>query len=40
MMSAKTILLIEDDIDQHEALARQFSLHEAFRMQPAATASA
>ncbi len=32
MMSAKTILLIEDDIDLREALARQFSLHEALRM--------
>lgn len=39
MISAKTILLIEDDVDLREALARQFTLHEAFRVEQAATAS-
>ena len=39
MVSANPILLIEDDVDLREALARQFNLHEAFRVEQAATVS-
>lgn len=39
MRSGRTILLIEDDVDLREALARQFSLQEDFKVEQAGTAS-
>ena len=39
MKSERTILLIEDDTDLREALARQFGLQEDFKVEHAATAA-
>ena len=39
MKSERTILLIEDDTDLREALARQFNLQEDFKVEHAATAA-
>ena len=39
MKSERTILLIEDDTDLREALARQFNLQEDFKVEHASTAA-